>query len=546
MHAIPIDSLTAADEPARLSPGAVGWLVAVGALPLVELGVLSASFDASVLAQRGGVLAHVIGASGDLVRAALPVLAAAVLLGAARVRALAPALRAAFADARRPWAALVGHLACFGIVLVLSRAVFAEPDPGAAVLTAWMATGIAAAVLWVLALIPGVVRRGPGWVIGGTLLAGGALGLVAASAASVTREWWQPLGRFTVWIVYALLRALGFDAGAEVERFYVGTPTFVVEITPYCSGYQGIGLMWAFLGAYLWLFRDRVRFPRALWLLPLGTALVWLLNALRITVLVIIGSYGYPEIATQGFHYHAGTLLFCGAALGLGAWAGSSRAFGTRTPAATRAANPTAAYLLPLLALLLTALVTGSATSAAFDPLYGVRVLVTGAVLWMFHRPLREAGWRMSWEGALLGVAAFAVWLVLAPGAEGTGDLGAALAGLDPATRAAWLTLRFAGAVVAVPLVEELAFRGYLARRLTATDFETVSLRAISWPALLASSAVFGLMHRDVLAGAAVGVLYGLAARRRGQLGDAVLAHAVTNALLAIAVLATGRWALWQ
>ena len=47
-------------------------------------------------------------------------------------------------------------------------------------------------------------------------------------------------------------------------------------------------------------------------------------------------------------------------------------------------------------------------------------------------------------------------------------------------------------------------------------------------------------MHRDVLAGAAVGLLYGLAARRRGQLGDAVLAHGITNALLAV----TGRLTL--
>ena len=47
-------------------------------------------------------------------------------------------------------------------------------------------------------------------------------------------------------------------------------------------------------------------------------------------------------------------------------------------------------------------------------------------------------------------------------------------------------------------------------------------------------------MHHDVAAGAAVGVLCGLAARRRGQLGDAVLAHAVTDALLAV----TGRMSL--
>src|SRR4029077_11911062 len=101
---------------------------------------------------------------------------------------------------------------------------------------------------------------------------------------------------------------------------------------------------------------------------------------------------------------------------------------------------------------------------------------------------------------------------------------------------------RIVGAVVIVPLVEELAFRGYLARRLTGADWESVSLRAISWPALLASSVLFGLLHRDVIAGTAAGVLSARRARRRGQLGDAVLAHAVTNALLAITVLVTGRW----
>src|SRR4030095_1320630 len=101
--------------------------------------------------------------------------------------------------------------------------------------------------------------------------------------------------------------------------------------------------------------------------------------------------------------------------------------------------------------------------------------------------------------------------------------------------------LRLAGAVVAVPLAEELAFRGYLARRLTAHSFEQVSPAGVTWPALLGLAALFGLMHRDVLAGAAVGVLFGLAARRNGQLGDAVLAHAVTNALLAATVLAPGR-----
>jgi len=538
----------AAREPRRLPAGAIAWLVAVGALPLVELGVLSGLFDASVLAERAGWLASAIGASGDVVRAALPVVAAALLVGAARLSSVAPALRAAFTSTRRPWAALTGQLACFGLVVVLSRTVFATPEPGTATLILWVVTGGAGAILWIVAFIPGVLRRGPGWIVGGTLGVGAGLGILATVAATVTREWWEPLGRSTLLTVYGLLRALGFDAGAETARFLVGTPTFVVEISPYCSGYHGIGLMWAFLGAYLWLFRDRLRFPRALWLIPIGTILVWVLNAVRIAALVIIGSYGHEEIATQGFHYYAGTLLFCSAALGLGAWAGSSRLFGAvpRRPLTDTARDATAAYVLPLVVLLATSLVTGAVSRDGFDAVYGARVLTTAVVLWVARDRLAGAGWRVSWAGVLFGVGAFVLWLALVGGMqEGQGDLGVVLGALDPVSRVLWIALRFAGAVVIVPLAEELAFRGYLARRLTAVDFETVALGKISWQALLASSALFGLMHRDVLAGAAVGLLYGLAARWRGHLGDAVLSHAVTNALLALVVIATGRWALW-
>ena len=38
---------------------------------------------------------------------------------------------------------------------------------------------------------------------------------------------------------------------------------------------------------------------------------------------------------------------------------------------------------------------------------------------------------------------------------------------------------------------------------------------------------------------------FALALYRRGQIGDAVLAHVVANALIAISVLVLGNWSLW-
>ncbi len=42
------------------------------------------------------------------------------------------------------------------------------------------------------------------------------------------------------------------------------------------------------------------------------------------------------------------------------------------------------------------------------------------------------------------------------------------------------------------------------------------------------------------------GLLYALAYSRRGSLGDAVAAHATTNALLSSDTLTTGNWSLFS
>lgn len=531
----------------RLQPVAIVWLVAVGSLPLLELGFLSVSIDSSALVARGGPLSSFVDAAVHLVRAAVPVLAALVLIGAARLPQVASAIGPALETSRRPWGALAGHLVCAGIVAWLTRIVFSGPQPAPATLVAWLSAGALAVALWFAALLPGIMRRGPRALFAATVATATGLGLLAAGAATVTREWWRPFAYATLGVVYEILRSVGYEVGAEPARFQVGTPRFVVEIAPHCSGYQGIGLILVFLGAFLYLFRDRLRFPRAFWLLPIGAVLVWVLNAVRIALLVALGDAGHEQIAVQGFHYNAGTLLFCVTALGLGAWAVSSRTFSTVAHDRFWAAdNPTPAYVVPFVALLGMSLVTGLVSRGGFDPLYGLRVLVAVGALWAFRGQLSSAGWRVSWSGVGIGVVAFGVWLALAGREYLSHDFGPALARLDPAMRIGWVAQRLLGSVVVVPLVEELAFRGYLARRLTAADFESVPLDRVSWPALIAAAAVFGLMHTDVAAGAAVGVLYGVAARRRGQLGDAVVAHGVTNALLAVTVLSTGGSSLWE
>jgi hypothetical protein len=97
------------------------------------------------------------------------------------------------------------------------------------------------------------------------------------------------------------------------------------------------------------------------------------------------------------------------------------------------------------------------------------------------------------------------------------------------------------------PLIaEELAYRGSLMRRLQAADFEAVRSADIRWPAILISAVVFGLAHGAMwAAGIIAGCIFALVVRRTERLGEAVAAHATTNAGLAALVLLGNQWQLW-
>jgi CAAX prenyl protease-like protein len=112
--------------------------------------------------------------------------------------------------------------------------------------------------------------------------------------------------------------------------------------------------------------------------------------------------------------------------------------------------------------------------------------------------------------------------------------------------RAVWISCRVAAAAITVPIAEELAYRGFLMRRMLKSDFTALSFRDVPWWAIAVSAAVFGVTHGSFwLPGAIAGLAYGTVAVRTGKIGESVAAHATTNSLVAIQVLLLGHWQLW-
>ena len=278
---------------------------------------------------------------------------------------------------------------------------------------------------------------------------------------------------------------------------------------------------------------------------------MWLANVLRLVLLVAIGTWGYPAVAERGFHTHAGWLAFNLVGLGLVICSRRLRFFEPAElptdSAASVYANPTAAYVVPLLAIIAATMVTGAFTSG-FDRFYPFRVLAAAAALWYFRHHYIAMRWTWSWTAVAIGVVTFALWMALEPAPAGEtteSALGMGVARLGAGWGTIWLSFRMVGSVVTVPLAEELAFRGYLTRRLIAADFQEVPLGRLTWFSFFVSSALFGALHGRWLAGILAGMLYAIALYRRRELADAVVAHATTNALIAGYVVTTGDFSLW-
>jgi exosortase E/protease (VPEID-CTERM system) len=262
---------------------------------------------------------------------------------------------------------------------------------------------------------------------------------------------------------------------------------------------------------------------------------------------VLIGNGGYPDVARYGFHSQAGWIAFnvaaCGIALASRRIAWLNRTVATGSEA--NADNPTAAYLLPLLAIL-TAGILARALSSGFDALDSLRLAAGAVTLFVFWRRLAMLSWRFSWRGPLAGLLVFAVWIAAAYVFLPRSPMPATLTASPDWARAAWISGRVATSILVVPIAEELAYRGYLLRRIVAADFEAVTFRKVGGLPLLASSVLFGLAHGAMwLAGIVAGAIYAVVLIRTERMGEAVAAHATTNGLLAAYVLVLNHWELW-
>ncbi|WP_373355621.1 exosortase E/protease, VPEID-CTERM system [Pseudoroseicyclus sp. CXY001] len=437
------------------------------------------------------------------------------------------------------WALL--HLA--GLVLMFLPAVLAPAGDLAAIapqaMAFWAAGGIATALGWLFWLAApralADIAREVGWMAAIVLL----VALVMPDLVRLLGPIWnlQAMASATLHGAAWLLELSGEEVMVDAPQAILATPTFAVRVAETCSGIEGVALVLAFGSLYAGLFRKTIHLGRFFALvLPLAMLASWLLNMLRIAVLVKIGANGAPDLAVGGFHSHAGWIFFCLVALGLVAlmetipWLHKGP---VRPSAAPRWTEDRAmALILPFVVFMLTGLIFNG-IFAEPEIAYPIRIGLVALTLWPFRRLCREMMHRPEMVGIGAGIVVGILWAVTAP--AGNGALGTALGELAPWALALWVLIRVLGTSIIVPIVEEALFRGYIL-----LDW----LDGPGWPrkafAIAASTLPFAFLHGRLLAAGLAGLVFALVALRRGKVSDAIWAHAIANLIVAIWALAMG------
>ena len=414
---------------------------------------------------------------------------------------------------------------------------------GAGLLVAGVALFVAPRARWWALL------RGHGAGLGVAVLAG----LAAPALATLIRPLWQleTIANITFEAVVWLIGLWGYQVETWPDEKIIGAGEFYISVAPVCSGIEGIALVTLFVTLYIGLFHRDLHVTRALLLYPIGIAASFLFNILRIAVLLVIGLEGNPELAVGGFHSHAGWMMFTIIALGVvlllqvvpffrkdSIAAGEPATASGPAPLVPFWQDPMVAAILPFAVFMLTA-VPVAAFAATPGAVYPLRVLIVGAVMIGFLAFYRALPWRIDPVACLAGLAIGVGWVAIPVPASETAA-SAPYGALTGAALVGWYIARGFGTIVLVPVLEEVFFRKYLHEKLT------LGTGAIRWilPSLV-TAVLFAALHDRWAEAFVAGLIFTWVAHRKGgTIADAIIAHALANAVVFGAAVISGNLAI--
>jgi uncharacterized protein len=203
-------------------------------------------------------------------------------------------------------------------------------------------------------------------------------------------------------------------------------------------------------------------------------------------------------------------------------------------------------YLAPCLAFLVFTSAGAWIPSGVYI-LYPLKTIIVAAILYYYRKTYTEIHLNFSWIAVLVGIIVFIIWVV----PEGWYPLIGKPDGFNPYTFGKGdlayflIAFRLVGAVIIVPIFEELFWRSFAIRWLIREDFTSVPIGTFTWFSCLVIVFGFGFEHHQWLVGLLAGVAYNALLYYKKDLFTCILAHGITNLLLGLYVLYTQQWLFW-
>jgi CAAX protease family protein len=210
--------------------------------------------------------------------------------------------------------------------------------------------------------------------------------------------------------------------------------------------------------------------------------------------------------------------------------------------------SPVAARVVPFLVFLALTCCQDRFGAAATYWFYLAKTVVGAWLVRETHPFVQEMRWAVSWEAVVVGIAVFAAWVGLDPfypklfHGMATGNPGDVF---GPVLAWFFVVVHVVGMTLVVPPLEEVFYRSFIYRYIAKKDFLSVPLDRFLPVPFFVTAIVFGFSHNEWLAGVLCGAAYQWLVIRKGRVGDAMTAHAITNFLLGLWIVWRHDWHFW-
>lgn len=328
--------------------------------------------------------------------------------------------------------------------------------------------------------------------------------------------------------------------------------SFYAEVNPGCAGYEGISFILFFLILFYPYLRKffNIYEMAGVFLICMGS--VFILNSIRIALLIYIGENISADVAVGGFHTNFGvlTLVMVSVICMSFVWAKSN--FTSKAENITEHKSKKLFYLsqdgkfiIPLFILISTSLLTGI-FSGSFNWLYPVPITLSALSVFLIGRNNEKLSISFVCISLFIGALVFGIWIWIIPRNENyEADFLVNLYSHGQFIAVIWLIFRLLGSSFVVPFAEELAFRGGLWNMIFESLNPDTNLKIRKIICLLLTSIAFGFMHDDIAAAIIAGLLYGLLRFFSDRKSYPIIAHSFTNFLISIYAIGFHAWSYW-